>query len=70
MYLVGKEFSETDFYRLVVNDEESSESVKNVLSKKFSDNNVLKEKLETLDELKKKSKVGYFSESSNKLFGD
>ena len=68
MYIIGKEISDTEFYNLVVENQEVLEDVKRILGRNFSDNDILKEKLENLSKLKAENKISYLSDKSNKLF--
>jgi hypothetical protein len=56
MYVIGKRLEDTEFFNLVVEDENFADWVKNRLS---SDNEVLEDKLSNLESLKTDVGVSY-----------
>ena len=56
MYVIGKRLEDTEFFNLVVEDENFADWVKNRLS---SDNEMLEEKLSNLESLKTDVGVSY-----------
>lgn len=65
MYVIGKRLEDTEFFNLVVEDENFADWVKNRLS---SDNEMLEDKLSNLESLKTDVGVSY-KNGKMKLFG-
>ena len=67
MYVIGKRLEDTEFFNLVVEDENFADWLKNKLS---SDNEMLEEKLSNLESLKTDVGVSYKNGKMKLFIGD